>query len=117
MRFEPLAPHTRSRAFGPLWLAALALAASCLNAAEAQPLEPTHEGASAPVVLMHKIEHGLRRANDAAIRGTRRGIEAASRGTARGAQAAAPYVQRGAKAVERVALGAAKRVRRITGPS
>ena len=112
MRFNFLAPRSRSPQL--LRLAALALAALCWHAAEAEPLEPTHDSASAPAALLHKIEHGLRQANDAAIRGTRHGLDAASRGTARGAHAAAPYLQRGAKAVERVAQGVAKHVRRFT---
>ena len=114
MRFDPLAPNPRDRTALPFRLAVLALAACCWHAAQAQPLEPTHESASAPVALLHKIEHGLKRANLAAARGTRTGLEAAFQGAARGAHAAAPYVQRGTKAVERVAQGVAQRVRRFT---
>lgn len=114
MRFDAFTPQAPARSSWPLRLVALVLAALCWHAAEAEPLEQIHVGAGAPATLLHKIEHGLRQANDAAIHGTRRGLEAASRGTARGAHAAAPYLQRGAKAVERVAQGVAKRVRRIT---
>ena len=115
MRFDSFTPQPRARSSPPLRLAALALAALCWHAAQAEPREPAREGAGAPAALLYKIEHGLRHANDAAIHGTRRGLEAASRGTARSAHAAAPYLQRGAKAVERVALGVKKRLRHVAG--